>query len=342
MRHEYEMLRAVSRTFALSIEQLPRVLRDSITVAYLLLRVSDCLEDHETLEAGRKAELLRLWARVLGGNEPVDRLTSSITDLDGNNPEVYVAQHAAALLDQLGTLPEGIQESIIKYVCQTSLGMARWQEHGPLVTTEEELDDYMHHVAGIVGYLLTEIFAWYSPVIRSRKAELMPLSREYGLALQTVNVLRGMRKDYERGWVFVPRSYYQHLDLTPAQLFDPQHIETAMQVVDMLARKAERHLRRGTTFITAFPRRQHRIRLACMWPLYFAVKTLAVSRGNPDVLLAEAKIGRDQVKRIMRNTWCFGWSNHWLEWYYHHLARPQAMLPQLSAASAAGYSGSSL
>src|SRR5215210_5869283 len=43
LRHEYEMLRAVSRTFALSIEQLPRVLRDSITIAYLLLRVSDCL-----------------------------------------------------------------------------------------------------------------------------------------------------------------------------------------------------------------------------------------------------------------------------------------------------------
>jgi farnesyl-diphosphate farnesyltransferase len=68
---QYEMLRRVSRTFALSIEQLPQILRDSITVSYLLLRVSDCLEDNEIMEAYRKAELLRLWAQVLSETTPV-------------------------------------------------------------------------------------------------------------------------------------------------------------------------------------------------------------------------------------------------------------------------------
>jgi farnesyl-diphosphate farnesyltransferase len=83
------------------------------------------------------------------------------------------------------------------------------------------------------------------------------------------------------------------------------------------------------SYITAFPRRQHRIRLACMWPLFFAVRTLAVSRNNANVLLAEAKMGRDQVNMIMRHTTFFGWSNHWLVRYYKFLMKkPTKPLPQ--------------
>jgi hypothetical protein len=59
-----------------------------------------------------------------------------------------------------------------------------------------------------------------------------------------------------------------------------------------------------------------------MWPLFFAVRTLAISRSNANVLLTEAKMGRQQVKTIMRSTSFFGWSNHWLVRYYRYLARP--------------------
>ncbi len=321
MNH-HEMLRGVSRTFALSIEQLPQILRDSITVSYLLLRVSDCLEDHETMVPKQKADLLRLWAHALGGDVPIENLTSNIADLDGSDPEIYVAQQAQVIIEQLYNLPPEIQESIVERVNRTSLGMARWQDHGPFVENEEEMDDYMHQVAGRVGYLLTDIFAWHSPIIRERKEQLMPLAREYGLALQTVNIIRGMRKDYERGWVYVPRTFYEQVGLTRDTLFTPENLDKAMQVVDMLANKAENHLWHGMTYITAFPRHQHRIRLACMWPLFFAVRTLAISRNNANVLLTEAKMGRDQVKKIMLNTKYFGWSNHWLVRYYKYLARP--------------------
>ncbi len=320
--NQYEMLRRVSRTFALSLEQLPQILRDILTIAYLLLRVSDCLEDNETMGPERKAQLLRLWVRVLNEEVPPEHLTDCISDLDPSDPEVYVAQHAGDILEQFRQLPPEVQETVSRRVIETSLGMARWQEHGPFVEDEEALDDYMLQVAGRVGYLMTDVFAWYLPIIRERKEQLMPLAREFGLALQTVNVIRGMRKDYERGWVFVPRTFYERVGLTRDELFDPANIDRALKVVNMLADKAERHLRHGFGYIRAFPRRHHRIRLACMWPYFFAVKTLAISRDNVNVLLAEAKMSRDQVKRIMRDTKLFGWSNHWLVWYYKHLARP--------------------
>jgi len=314
-----ETLRNVSRTFAISIEQLPSALRDAVTVAYLLFRVSDCLEDHTELEASRKAELLKIWAQALQGSVPATSLTGAIAHLDESDPEVYVAQHAGQLLEKLYQLPEAIQETIIDHVHQTSLGMARWQEHGPFVNTEEEMDDYMHEVAGRVGYLLTDLFGWYSPLIRERKAQLRPLARQFGLALQTVNIIRGMRKDYERGWVFVPCTFYEPLGLTRDSLFAQENNGVALQVIARLADKAESHLLHGLQYITNIPPIHYRIRLACTWPLFFAIKTLALSRDNIHVILNEAKITRTEVMSIIRDTTLMGWSDNWLRSYYSHL-----------------------
>ena len=281
--------------------------------------MSDCLEDTDELERDRKAELLRLWAKVLDGSTPVAALTEAVANLDENDPEVYVAQHADQLLDALHKLPETNQETITQHVHQTSLGMARWQEHGPFVETEEEMDDYMFEVAGRVGYLLTDLFGWYSPFIEKQKDKLRPLAREFGLALQTVNIIRGMRKDYERGWVFVPRTFYEPLGLTRDSLFAQENSVAALQVIARLADKAESHLRNGLQYIINIPPIHYRIRLACTWPLFFAIKTLAVSRDNIHVILNEAKITRAEVMGIIRNTTLMGWSDSWLRSYYSHL-----------------------
>ena len=312
-------LRNVSRTFALSIEQLPAALRDAVMIAYLMFRVSDCLEDNAELETNRKAELLHLWAKVLDGGETVDTLTRAVAKLDENDPEVYVAQHADQLLDELHKLPKSNQETITYHVHETSLGMARWQEHGPYVETEEEMDDYMFEVAGRVGYMLTDLFAWHSPFIAKQKEKLRPLAREFGLALQTVNIIRGMRKDYERGWVFVPRTFYEPLGLTREGLFAQENQSTALQVIARLADKAETHLCNGLQYIINIPPSHYRIRLACSWPLFFAIKTLAVSRNNIQVILNEAKITRAEVMNIIRQPTLMGWSDRWLRNYYSQL-----------------------
>ena len=314
-----DMLRNVSRTFAISIEQLPAGLRDAVTIAYLMFRVSDCLEDTHELEAKRKAELLRLWAQVLENGTPVTSLTSAVSQLDESDPEVYVTQHADWVLDELHKLPERNQKTIIHHVHQTSLGMARWQDHGPFVETEEEMDDYMFEVAGRVGYLLTDLFGGYSPFIAKQQDKLRPLAREFGLALQTVNIIRGMRKDYERGWVFIPRTFYEPLGLTRDSLFAQENNDVALQVIARLADKAESHLRNGLQYIINIPPIHYRIRLACTWPLFFAIKTLAVSRNNIHVILNEAKITRAEVMKIIRNTTLMGWSDSWLRSYYSQL-----------------------
>ncbi len=313
-------LRLVSRTFALSIEQLPGVLREAATVAYLMFRVSDFLEDNEVMPPERKVELLRLWISILNGEVAPARLAALLADVDGSDPEAAVAQHADQVLTYLATLPPELQAMIRREVRESSEGMARWQARGPLVVDEADLDDYMFEVAGRVGLMLTHIFAWHYRPLAELKDQLLPLAREFGLALQTVNVIRGLRKDFERGWIYVPQSLCAEMGLKPPDLFLPGNLEPAMRVVDALADKAERHLRNGLAFIQLIPRRYHRLRLACMWPLFFAVRTLAISRGNHEVLADEAKISRDEVRQILVDTRVGGWSNTWLEGYFERLS----------------------
>ncbi len=315
------LLEMVSRTFALSIRYLPEALREPVGLSYLLFRVSDCLEDHADMPVGRKVELLTLWEAVLQGSLPAEDFVARLSDLDNSDPEVYVAQQADDLIQALACISPEMRAQIVTRVAESSRGMARWQQQGPCFETVEELDDYMHQVAGLVGYLMTDLFAWYSVRFRARKNELLPMAREIGLGLQTVNIIRGLRKDRERGWIFLPGTFLEQVGISRDQFFDPRYEMLAMQVVEMLAEKAERHLHYGLTYIAAFPSLDHRVRLACMWPLFFAAKTLAISRDNVEVIRGEVKMSRSEVKEIMRRTLLWGWSNRWLARYYQALGQ---------------------
>jgi len=320
-----ELLRQASRTFALSIERLPGVVGEAMCLAYLLLRVSDFLEDNDYMPQARKVSLLRLWDRILAGEIPAGELVAQLADHPpGDDPDAVVAANAVEIMEKVRALPLAVQTQMLVHVRNSTQGMARWVARGPDIPVEDDMDDYMHEVAGRVGYLVTDIFAWYSGYIRGRLSKLMPLAREFGLALQTVNVIRGLRKDYERGWIFVPESFCAAVNLRRSDLFKPEYQIQALEVVDMVADKAERHLNKALAYVMALPPWLHTLRLACIWPMLFAVRTLALSRQNVNVLVGEVKMTREEVKAIVRDTTLFGWSNRWLEGYYQQLkAAPQ-------------------
>lgn len=317
----FDLLRATSRTFALSIEGLPPLLREQIAVAYLLFRVSDYLEDHETLDPRDKVRLLERWESVLASPALRGVFGRELADVPfgEDDAEAVVAREFGMLLYALEGFPEPVRRAIIDRLRETTRGMARWQARGPRVEDEADLDDYMHHVAGVVGYLVTDLFSIHFEGVAGRRHLLMPLAREFGLALQCVNILRGLRKDYERGWIFVPRSFCAAYDLLAADLFRRSEQSRAMRVVADLVAKAERHLKAGLAYVRLLPRRLHSVRLACMWPLLFAARTIAATRDNPEILTGEVKISRRTVKRIVSTTTLLGWSNAWLSGYTHHL-----------------------
>src|SRR6185503_14784858 len=94
-----ELLHAASRTFAVGIDLLPRPLREEVETAYLLLRVSDYLEDNESMEPSRKASLLESWAGVLEEACPVEALQRAIGPIEEQTPDALVARHLPQVVD---------------------------------------------------------------------------------------------------------------------------------------------------------------------------------------------------------------------------------------------------
>jgi len=314
-----EVLRATSRTFAIGIEGLPRPLRDEMCVAYLILRVSDYLEDNTTLAPGEKATLLDSWAEVLEGNTPAEELLEHLGSTRDPSPDAMAAHHADAIVHGLQGLSSAPQEAIRRHTRDSTLGMARWVRRGPVIDSESDLDDYMHEVAGRVGYLITDLFSLASSRVAANKEVMTSLGREFGLALQTVNIVRGIPSDIERGWFFVPKDLLPKSAQTGEAFLAEANENLAIRTVDHLLEKASRHFESAERYITLLPRFQAKMRYFCLLPFFFGVRTVALSRGNQNVLASEVKLDRAEVRSIAAQTKLWGWSNRWIRRYAKEL-----------------------
>ena len=66
-RYQDEILPHVSRTFALTIPQLPAALRVAVTNAYLLCRIADTIEDEPALSPAETLAFLDRFKAVVAG-----------------------------------------------------------------------------------------------------------------------------------------------------------------------------------------------------------------------------------------------------------------------------------
>ncbi len=66
--YQDQILPHVSRTFALTIPQLPPALSIAVTCAYLLCRIADTIEDEPALSAPETLAFLQRFSAVVGGS----------------------------------------------------------------------------------------------------------------------------------------------------------------------------------------------------------------------------------------------------------------------------------
>jgi len=322
-----ELLLASSRTFALGIERLREPLRSEVRIAYLLLRISDYLEDSTSFEAAERADLLDIWDGALAQQRPVEELASRIhPENEEELPDARVAAEVTMVHQAISGLGREAGEIVVRYVRESTRGMARWARRGSDFANLDDLDDYMHEVAGRVGYLLTELFALRDPHIARAAPELMPLGRSFGLGLQTVNVIRGLHSDHHRGWLFVPRSFMETrtgpIEGSPSALFAPNEVELRKAVLTKLSHEALRHLDDALIYLTSIPRRHTDIRLFCALPILYAERTLALTLAEgDDVFFREIKMTRKDVRNIGRAAVLSVRSNTLLRLLSHRLRR---------------------
>ena len=322
MQEFYDLLRATSRTFAVGIEALPKPLRDAVTLAYLVLRVSDYFEDSPTLDRSKKTEALGFWAKLVEGDgvdgeasTELEALLRSVAPEDRAIPDQAAALHAATILEGLRRIPPSLRDPIRSHTTRTTRGMIRWIERGSDFPDEAALDDYMYEVAGRVGLLLTDLFSAHSPAVNARRDTLLESAVPFGLGLQTVNVIRGLHEDPSRGWVYVPRHLLPPEFASPQTAADLSELGTKekMEVLDFFVSKAAHHIADALRYCQTIPSGERGIRVFCIVPALLALRTARRSHGNAETFLAPIKVSRGEVRRIVLISRLLYFSNGWLE-----------------------------
>jgi farnesyl-diphosphate farnesyltransferase len=245
-------------------------------------------------------------------------------------PDELLTREAHATLAEYYALGPAACTAIRPWVQEMCQGMARYARihsaahPGRLVslTSIEELDSYCYYVAGTVGHLLTELFSLHSPRVTPHHYQrLKALSTSFGLGLQLTNIIKDVADDRQRGWSFVPTQLCSLVGVTPEALLEPEHQRQARIVMDTLISKAKGHLNDALAYCTALPRSQYKIRLFCLTPLYFAVRTLALAERDPRLLdpTHKVKITRGEVYRTLCATYIVAPSNHLTAAYFRQL-----------------------
>ena len=323
------ILTEVSRTFAINIRTLGGELRRATTVAYLLCRILDTVEDTTGISNARKRELLlgfeKLARTELRDLKGLQEWVNATHELEGTPSELNLVRNTLIVARVLQPTPAAMRQAVCRAVGIMAQGMAEFCVRKPCVDfptalrDEADLESYCYYVAGVVGEMLTELFGAASPgITQDALAAMKERSVSFGLALQVTNITKDFIRDARRGTCFVPESYLQGAGLNRVRLEKDADPQAVREVVVALSRKALSHLDDAMTYTLAIPRRYWRLRLFCLWPLMMAVASLDRVCAQPDRLAqgATVKISRSEVRSIVARSTATVLSNRLLRREY--------------------------
>ena len=299
------VLPGVSRTFALTIPQLPEQLRHVVCNTYLLCRIADTIEDEPELSAPQKQEFLARLVRVVTGHEaaaPFARelhpLLSSAT-LPSEQDLVANTARIVRLTRQFHRVQLNAIERCLSIMTH---GMAEFQHAATLdgLADLAHLDRYCYFVAGIIGETLTELFCHYSDEINQRREDLFRLAVAFGQGLQMTNILKDVCNDRLVGACWLPRDVFRatgfDLGSLPSARHDPRFAAGILELVAV----ASQHLADALQFTLLIPAREAGIRRFCLWALGMAVLSLRRIYAQPASSAAsQLKISRRSVRATM-------------------------------------------
>ena len=290
-----QLLAGSSRTFALTIPLLPEPTRREVTVAYLLFRLADTLEDGEAWSRAQRVRGLRTLEELLveaqagGGTMTEAAVAAFALGLLQAPPTAHAGyralnEAAPEVFAALQALAPGAREVVLRHLLVTTRGMAEGLEHegglgeagGQRLRSLTQLRRYCYLVAGVVGEMLTELFLLHAPgPLAAAAGTLRAHARAFGEGLQLTNILKDQGDDAREERHFVPEAVERRslFALARSDLAD-----AARYVSALLAARAPE----GLVAFTALP-----VRLA--------LDTLAAVEARG----AGAKVTREQLAQAM-------------------------------------------
>jgi farnesyl-diphosphate farnesyltransferase len=288
------LLKRVSRSFHLSLQLLPRPMRGSASLAYLLARASDTLADSTTAPPALRLDCLRRFSENLRGTQPApwpDTILLGVRD----PAEKQLLMETPSLLETLWNIPAAeadlIREVVGIIIGGQRLDLERFGEASaecPVSLPDDAaLDDYTWRVAGCVGEFWTRLgLLTLGSAFSEKPADaLVAQGIRYGRGLQLVNILRDLPADLAQGRCYLPLS-------------DPADTHRLLEEHTRWLETARGHVTEGFNYASALPIR--RLRAASVLPAMIARDTLdLLAAAGPAVLRGRIKVPRRAVYRSL-------------------------------------------
>ncbi len=306
--YQDHILQYVSRTFALTIPQLPAELRRVVGNAYLLCRIADTVEDDNAVDSEQTRHLANLFTQVVAGDVPAKQFSDALYPLLSEHTieeEHELIKNTESVIRITHSFNDNQRSALERCVRIMAKGMADYQDAETLDGLENlaAMDDYCYYVAGVVGETLTELFCDYSEEINANKDELMKLAVSFGQGLQMTNILKDIWDDRARGACWLPRDIFEKEGFDLSELNENNKNEKFQRGLEQLIGIARDHLNDALTYTLILPAEEKGIRKFCLWALGMAVLSLDKLNKNLDFSQgADVKITRRSVKATVAST----------------------------------------
>lgn len=300
--YQKQILPGVSRTFALTIPQLPDLLRGPVTNGYLLCRIADTIEDDAQLTVEDKEYFLEQFVSVVAGLQEPQQLAEKLAPQLAPQTlpkERELIVNMGQVIAYTRALPDAKRAALERCIQIMAPGMHQFEHEASLagLATLADLDRYCYVVAGVVGEMLTDLFCDYSPKIKAQRENLWTLATSFGQGLQMTNILKDVWEDHSRGICWLPRDVFAKYGFDLSHLSVNTHAPQFARGMQDLIAVALTHLNNALAYIQLLPSEEVGMRRFCIWAINLAGLTL----GNIQHCLSfksgrEVKVSRRMLK----------------------------------------------
>ncbi len=322
LAYQENILASVSRTFALTIPQLPKDLYIAVANAYLLCRIADTIEDDAAWNTQQKIQYQQQFIEVIAGHSDARQFAHSVAPLVA--PETLAAEreliaNTHQVIAVTRSLSGGQQQALYRCVQVMGRGMNHYQRSACSsgLAAQRDLDFYCYYVAGVVGEMLTDLFCHHDPAIERQREQLMQLAPSFGQALQMTNILKDVWDDRSRGVCWWPQATFRQHGVSLAQLETQHQSADFQQALNVLIGITHGHIQNALRYTLMLPRKEGGIRKFCLWALGLAILTLKNIHQLPHFRSGqEVKVSRRRVRQVIVLSKLFGRSNKLLKWLF--------------------------
>ena len=309
-------LRKVSRSFYITLVILPREIFKPVSVAYLLARIADTVAD-TLLQVSfkNKRDFLQSFKNQIQNEDLDENFLKELNkflfelkkypvqrDLIRFIPDLFSFYFSLNEIERLHVksiavrLITGIENDLDKFESDDSNRVIS-------LDSFDEFDSYTYNAAGCVGEFWTDIsLKNNSNVSLVNYQKMMLLGIQFGKALQITNIIRDIRSDFDIGRCYIPNQLLNIYHLKPQDLIQEKLSISAKKLIrNVIQINLENYLH-AIEYFLLIPRRNFRLRLACLIPILIGIKTIKQISSNQDFSTKRSvKISRISVYMILIN-----------------------------------------